>query len=252
MPKAISSRAQHFRGQQSPRRQRARYAASGFLPSDIANLAEWLRADSIVGYTDGQEITTDWPARAGVDAAPAGTSKPTYVASYANGHPGVQMTNAGAGTRFQIASPPASLASQPNTHFMVATMTAGGGTIGRHMMDASAGRNLIGFPSGANLGYYAGTVVDSSTVAGGTPFIVVAVFNGASSALYKNGGAAIATGNPGTSGVSGTWYVVNATDALDAKYGEEISYHAALAAADINRVGEYLGTRYGITWTAVS
>ncbi len=246
-----SERRVHFKGKQTDRRQRVRHGASEFDPNTVSGLTEWLRADSIIGYADTNVITTAWPARAGVDADPissGGTdTKPTFVSSYANGKPGVSITNTGQG-QFQIgsASVPAGMATQPNTHFMVVTVES---IVGRHWMDAATNRELIGCPTDGNMGYYAGTVVNSATASGTNPIIVCAVFNGASSALYKNGGAAIANGNPGTAGISGNWYIFGGADSPNMSGAEILCYDAALSVADINLVGAYLGTRYNITWT---
>ena len=67
--------------------------ATGFSPSDVSGLKLWLKADAIVGLSDGDPVTT-WADSSGEgrDAAQATASKkPTYQTAELNGKPVVRF-----------------------------------------------------------------------------------------------------------------------------------------------------------------
>lgn len=82
---------------------------------------------------------------------------------------------------------------------------------------------------------------------------IVAVFNGASSKLWVNGGAAT-TGNPSTGIPEGV--CLGATSTLGAPMTGDIAEFAivgsALSTADVNRIGAYVAYEYGLTWSTAS
>lgn len=102
----------------------------------------------------------------------------------------------------------------------------------------------------ANLGFFAGTnQLSTTTLNNAAAQLVVAQFNGVSSSLWLGGGAAIKTGNTGAQTLPriflGTNYL--AGNRLIGNVHGLYGYAAALNAAQITAVANYLGGRYGVT-----
>ena len=77
-------------------------------------------------------------------------------------------------------------------------------------------------------------------------------YNGVNSKHYINGGL-IASGNAGTDPLGrltlGSRFSI--ADQLDGFIGEVLIYERLLANTEINRVGNYLASKWGMTWTNI-
>jgi hypothetical protein len=121
---------------------------------------------------------------------------------------------------------------------------------------AAGGRQLIGYGGGAYQVYANGTVRSGGSVDTGT-HVIAAVFNGASSKLYVDGGASLIAATTGTDGwgigAAGIVYLgFDGTSArMNGKLGELRAWNSALANANLDIIGADLAAKWGTTWTAV-
>jgi hypothetical protein len=239
-------------------------------PLEITGLVAWLDfSDAATLFTDTTRTTpvaSDADAIAGVtDKSGAGnhliqttsTARPGYKVNILNGRSAA--LGDGADYMVQVNNPVAY--AQPNYIFIAAKH--GDAAAGKHLFDgAGAGRNLIGTAAGPVWTMYAGTVVSSVSATDTNNNIFCGVFNGASSALYVNGGTAVISGNAGAQalGVSaaGGDFIVGAgvggANIMPAgSYLYEILvYDTTLSTFQINQIGGYLKTKWNLTWTTVS
>lgn len=98
---------------------------------------------------------------------------------------------------------------------------------------------------GATLGF----VYARNTV----PNIFSVVIDGATSKVYEDG-VLLASGNVGTAGFQAFTLggILNTFQCFDGDVAEAVMLNKVADAASLNRVGEYLGGLYGVTWNAVS
>lgn len=140
--------------------------------------------------------------------------------------------------------------AQPSTIFIIlqTTFTAAqqdyldGLTTSRHLMFSAI--------TTVNGGIFAGTVLSSTTTLNNAAAkVITGVFNGASSKLYINGGAAVASGAGGANPINQLWIGSNylAGNKLTGKIQFVALFNAALSTADMTTFGQYIGTRYGPT-----
>lgn len=152
--------------------------------------------------------------------------------------------------------------AQPNT--VVVVGKHGTAENDRHFFDGSStGRHLVG-PSGGKWVLYAGSVLSGSAAPNTNNNIFVAVFNGASSKLWVNGGTADASGNAGAqslgNGVAQGLHVGCDESAASSGRLPAASYvyaayvfNAALSVSQINQLGTYVDDRWPtLTWTTAS
>jgi hypothetical protein len=103
---------------------------------------------------------------------------------------------------------------------------------------------------------YSGSFLTSNTIdLPAAAFQIWAVaFNGASSTLYVNGGAASASGNVGAGDITGIIFGQRSDTtrvcALD--LAEHLICSAILSTADLNLLGAYLAAKWGLTWTDIT
>ena len=218
--------------------------AVGFLPSDIPGLVLWLKADSLA-LADGDAVTT-WTDSSGLgnNATQAVVdNKPLYKVNIINGKPVVRYD--GIDDLLDVTT----LAiNQPDTIFIAVDLDVVTG--GHHFFDTSGGaRQLI---NGAGWGMYAGTPLDGVGAPDTNPYILSAVFNGVSSALYANGTLKV-SGDAGANGLSGNIHICAGTGgadvAIDGDVSEVIIYSSALSDANRMKVEDYLSAKWGIAVT---
>jgi hypothetical protein len=149
--------------------------------------------------------------------------------------------------------------AQPNTIFVVADGVNKGA--GRNILDGDVGtgkRNAIYWEgSNGKIRMYAGgSEIELNNVEAEpwtTPLILNAEFNGNYSVIRRGGNALTSAGNPGTNGPTkfaigtyngsgGSW-----TDYI----AEIIVYNRLLSIAEQNTVGQYLATKYGLSWSNI-
>ena len=78
------------------------------------------------------------------------------------------------------------------------------------------------------------------------------LYNGASCQFWHNGVSEV-SGNAGANGIDGVTIGADiaGSDCWDGDIVEIIHYDADLSDADKNQVGNYLATRYGLTYTSI-
>jgi hypothetical protein len=117
-----------------------------------------------------------------------GANQPIWTAGVQNGKYGIFGGNANT----YLVSP--ATVNQPDTIVVAEKLTA---TLsGAHFIDAYSGARQIVIAGAGQLGLYAGASLDSGIAANTSPNILVSIFNGSSSELFKNG-VSIASGDAG-------------------------------------------------------
>lgn len=214
-------------------------AQESVQPTSVSNLYYWFKADAL-SLNDGDAVTT-WTDSSGSarNATQATASaKPTFKTSILNGKPVVRFDGGDS-----LATASATL-TQPFTTFIVTR--------------ASVVKNQIRFLMGSNY-IYNDTTSGASLYGGGTAFTFTSnvlqwnvwdyVSSGASSDVTVNGGTPT-TGNPGSTGMSGTAARIGDHTSggfgLEGDIAEIIVYTAALSSADREKIRRYLSEKYGI------
>lgn len=225
------------------------------IPSDIANLDRWWKADAITGLADGAAVSS-WTATTGGVALAQATSakRPVYRASVTNlvGKPAVDFD----GTDNSLTATITSIA-QPTSYFLVLDLDQGSTTAETQLFFHAGGHEAVVSQRTANTYFsmWGGTNSFGST-SGQTVIGAVAVFfviNGASSAVYN---AALSAGtlnsNTGTTGSlsSGTGLVLGeyGTPAthpnLNGRVAEFGRYSAALTSTQAQNLFEGFQAKY--------
>lgn len=152
--------------------------------------------------------------------------------------------------------------TQPITVFVIAQLDAGSVDDGNshRPLDSDDNTNRILLGQRAQAGadtwsVYFGTFLDDGASDSNWNIWTV-VANGASSAIYINGGSAGGTGDAGTDAADGITMggdYAGAGNFWTGDIGDILIFdNAALSAADLNEVGQYFADRWNITWSAIS
>jgi hypothetical protein len=226
-----------------------------FIPTHIAGLAIWLRADMGITIATG---VSQWNDQSGVgdsnrNAVQAtGANQPTYNATDAAYNNQSTLSFVTASALYMQTGTWSHAASQPFTWIVVGNATSGGGGQ-QGFIDGITTQECRIFtnPNGSILDIYAGATL-ATTVHCTSPTIIGAIFNATNSFLYANNTqVAIAAGSAGASaqnpiGISiGVEY--NISSYLNGKIAEVIGYYGVLSTAQLSLLFTYLGNRYGIT-----
>ena len=218
--------------------------SGGFSPADIGNLHAWYDASQITGLSDGEAVSV-WPDASGNGRDANGASAPLFKTGILNGKPVVRFD----GVDDVLQTGAWTAIAQPNTIFFVGS---GIGADNQYAFDGiSDGNRHILYAYGGNTIMYGGT--DGPTINGQSPdvFIYHMRFDEASSVLHRAGGAAVSgltIGNEALTGLTiGARF--SARSFNDGDIAEIIVYNASLTLEEINDVGGYLSTKYGLTWT---
>ena len=206
------------------------------------NLALWLKAD--VGVTlSGTDVTT-WADQSGngKDATASGTARPTYQSSGINGLPAISFngtTNRMTGSQV--------LTTPPATVFAVVQFSVGQ-EIGS-IFQQSGFALYRGFYSGSSTQFriFNGVnLTSSNTIPNGTAVLLEGIANGASSFLFSNG-VQQASGDAGTSAISGSYELAsNGGSPRTMVIAEILVYSTNLGTDDRQSVENYLNTKYSI------
>ena len=228
---------------------------SPFTPQQLPDLLAWYKADAITGLTNGAAVAS-WTDSSGfgrhVTQATSG-NQPTYQTGVLNSLPVVRFD--GASDYLQVTS---SLALGPRTAFCVAKTDATSTSYG--IFDGITGSDAMRLMSASTLYYSMTGSVGSAVSSLGTPAVTpsttwkifACVFDDTGT-LRVNGGAGHSTtvGEVAVDGITlGQSGFLNAP--LDGDIAEFLLYDYALSVAEINAIGAYLGTKYGITWTTAT
>lgn len=94
------------------------------------------------------------------------------------------------------------------------------------------------------------SLADVSGTLNTNPMILARTYNGASSVTgYIDGGTGVSQTAAAVTATSNT--LMGSSFGTDGLYAEVIVYNSALSTTDMNRVGQYLATKWGITWTNI-
>lgn len=226
-------------------------AEDDFYPVSDTGLVDQEAIDDFLGVASPFMPTWYDQSGNGRNATQVTTSyQPTYVASAVNGLPALSLD--GANDNFVYTFSPGLTNPLTWVDAHKASTVASGY---RPLVDRSGGS---GFPycglrnAGGYIDFHG---IANTTVATDTnPHVWSAVWNGASSSLYEDGGAAKITGNTGTVTLAAFRYGSNA--AVNASYSGYVMAGMwlanAISVADHNAIGNELGTLYNITWNTVS
>jgi hypothetical protein len=226
-----------------------------FSPASLAGLVVWLAKAGPYWQDTGRTTPADaaaeavrvWDDTAGAATnavAPADTNRPPLAA----GVGGVLVPQFdGANDQLTVTLS----VSQPFWAFSAVDILTETGT--RQVMDSTL-RALYGVAGGAYRMYAGSTILSGGVAATGVQ-VLAARFDGASSRLYKDGGAAIVSGNPGANGTGAEIHVGNVGsfgEPLHGRLHEKLVVTGALTDAEVNAVGEYLAAIVGTTWTPIA
>ncbi len=235
-------------------------APPAFVPTDIAGLQLWLDASDTASITHTANSVSQWNDKSGNSrhaTQGTATNQPTTNTTTINSLNAISFD--GSNDRLVMNSGIHSITGGQNTAFIVIDsenrVDLRNIVRGRVTTDADE-RFGISTNSGTTFVARNGTsnATDALTGAITDNYILV---NHASSVLnaYVNGG--VAGGGGGFSSgacdqmVIGGYSATNDAQAYAGRIGEIIMYNSALSTADLNRVGNYLATKWGITWTNI-
>ena len=218
-------------------------------PSQIGGLQAWYKADAL-GLHDGDPVATwtDSSGRGHAASAPGAGQRPSLVAGAANGLAAVRFDGVDDVVQAKFAL------AQPATVVVVYRARTDTGA-NQYVTDGAVNGAMVEYLNSAQVGMYAGgaAVLTKAPSSFGTFRVLGGVFAGAASALYADGGPAVTGANPGTNTPGGIT-VGNSGGAAAAAavdVAEVVTYDRALSPTEMDGLGRYLATRYGLPWTPV-
>lgn len=212
-------------------------------------------AGTILAINDGDVIgkLTDYGSVLSGVSQPTTDNKPTLQVNEKNGRSVWRFD----GSNDWMQSGIFTVITQPYTMIVVAQLDSSvvNDNSYRYITDNSV-RMVIGqTPTGAPDLWFlnAGTELNASVVSNANWNIWSALCNGASSQFWLNG-TSIASGNAGTGTPNGI--TIGARYSKDSAFwkgniAEIIIYGSNLSTADKNQLGQYLSSKYGISYTAI-
>ena len=215
-------------------------APSGFLPSDLPNLALWSRADAGV-YVNAGTVSTWYDLSGNSRTWTQGVvgAQPIYTASAINGLPALTFD----GARYMQAATGATY-GKPVTVFLVARYTAA--SANQYFFDGATNNTLVMHNVSGTNEIFAGNLLPYGAQTINQWYVMGGTFNGASSIVSLNG--IEVTGNAGS--LSNTGFTLGAWGGigffLNGDIAEVVVYNAALTLAQRTQVSRYLGTKYNI------
>lgn len=214
--------------------------ATSALPNTITGLQLWLKADAIVGLSDGDPIGTwsDFSGNGNDATQASGSLKPTYKTSIINGLPVARFDSSDDAMATAL-----SISGAPATYFLVYSANTLGG--GKRVIQGS-NNWLIGPYSGV-YNYYNGGFASNAVSAIVNQFVVetIRATGGATDhwtngVLRNSGGAG---GFPGTIGLGASGA---SGERSDSDVAEIIIYNTSLSETDRKKVEAYLAQKYSL------
>lgn len=224
----------------------AKYAIPFYDPSAVTGLRSWYAADRVTGLRDGDAVSSvsdHGPGDVTLVQA-TGANQPLWVRDVANHRPVFRFD----GSNDYLQSASFSALAQQCTVVLVGKHTNAGSVDCFFDGIGSSNRHVIysNTPTGY-LGMSAGTGIESTTDIGTNFVVIAAVFNGASSELFRNG-TSILSGNAGTQKLTG--YTLGAaydgTTPLLGDIAEVFVADGAMASATRRQLGGFLRMKYNI------
>lgn len=231
---------------------------AAFVPTDVANLAFWFKADQI-GGTDGDALTT-WSDQSGnsrnITQATA-AKKPTYKdngTDNLNGKPVVFFdgTDDWLKTSAEVSWPTAYSVFwvvKTSTGFTAYPMAANGSTTELTFQFDSATLWKVNGTNTSNTN----NGQDSATITSGAWTVLSGMVRETTAELYAQGVTGGSTARTGTNNSGNAHLTLGAYDGtfgyLNGYVAEVVVYFADIGATDRQRVEDYLGSKYAITIT---
>jgi hypothetical protein len=215
-------------------------SAAGFSPASIPGLQLWLKADAGVTTVGGS--VTLW-----ADQSPNGNdvaeviSSPTFESNVINGLPSILFDGARLDgndiiTAKTIYAVVKGLAYEPSQYAVIVECTGGG---------------LYSAISGTDWGSYFGTEISSNdTLSENTPAIIASLSDAGSTYSFRKNGSEIIAGSNGEGFYSrSALYIGNdgvEGQPADVYVSEIIIYDNLISEENIQKIEEYLNTKYAI------
>lgn len=214
-------------------------SGSSFLPTDIAGIQFWSRAD--MGVTGSAPVTA-WDDISGNARHLSSSNGPAFSAT--GGPNSTPMLDADGSdwmdsTSFSLAFP---------IHVFMIVRIDSNDNNDRVMAfgTVSDAATMTGTTLQQNFGSAAGNSISPST---GTWYLVESFANGASSFMRLNGGAKSDGTNPGTNAISSGFTIFNRPQhnrPADCAIAEIVMYNAEITGADLAQLMAYFSNRYGL------
>lgn len=239
---------------------------AAWTPAQLSNKVLWYDAQSLSSLYQDSLFTTPVAANndpvggvrdlfgVGNDAIQAtGANRLSYVTSGINGHPCLKATS----STLWLARTFAATINQPITILMVYQETSNASF--RSFWDGIVATNSLRvtmFDNAPNRYISSGTGTALATTQGEdtNPHIVSAIFNGATSKCWFDGGPTKGSGDAGAGTPTGITIgnLVGHVNGMQGYIGEVIVLNEASSLATINQIGAYWATKWGLTWTTAS
>lgn len=223
-----------------------------FSPTDIADLELWLDASDTGTISSAGGLVSQWNDKSGngYNATQAtGSMQPTTNLATINGLNAIRWIDGGGDSMHATF---ASL-SQPNIIFVVIKQNVITGS--KYVFDGggSSTRHALFLDGSGNLDLFAGSSLNGPAASTSAAAIYTALYNGGSSTFRINGGTSLASGNTGSHSLNGFTIGAryNNVEFLSADIGEILIYNRNISDSEKNQVGNYLATKWGITWTNI-
>jgi len=217
---------------------------ASFVPTNLPGCVLWLRAD--LGVTLNGTTVSAWADQSGNGnnvSQSTGSAQPTFnnVDSSYNGKSTFSFVSANSQALTGTFTK-----TQPFTIVLVGHST--NSLLNDEFIFGGSGVGIWTASISDEVTSYAGSVLAAANGTAGTPALMAATFNGATSALYVNSSTAVASGNIGTNNMSSISIGGENSQAhfLDGKMAEVLIYTGALSAAQVNTLFAYLNNRYWI------
>ncbi len=214
-------------------------------PPDLPGLQFWYNADTL-GLPDAAPVAS-WAdgSSHGRTLSATGSEQPTYRKGVLGGRPVVRFNGANRLSTAAVASIP-----QPSTICVVGSAASWGSGWHAFVDTGVTAYNQQIALAGGRYTTWAGATL-TGPAADKAPHVLCAVFSGAFSTLRVDGGAAW-TGNAGTYGITGLTLgrAPQGDQPLTGDIAEVVIYSSALPTTYLDQLGNYLASRYGLTWTS--
>jgi hypothetical protein len=230
-----------------------------FDPNTITGLQVWFKSDgtkwkdaarTVPAVADGDAVAVwdDSSPNARHASNATGTQQPTLKLNQLNGKSSV-LFNAAAFQKLNTVA--GFLNAQPITVFLVMRPTANAANYS--WIGCPAGSAALGI-NGGKLLMYAGASNNKSAgnVSIGSPHILVWNLNGVTSKAYIEGGVPDPGAGDGATALNGmtigAYASASSADTAPGDIFEVLAYNKTLSLAELDSIGNYLATKYGIAW----
>jgi hypothetical protein len=227
--------------------------SAAFDPTSIAGCQLWVDAAdaSTFTYSSGT-VVSQWNDKSGnaMHVSQGTVSLQPSRSGTVNGLSSVVFDGT---DDFLSTTDPGSAVAQPQTVFAVVVPSLLTGS--RTILAGVAGTVATLSTDGSTAIIYAGTANSGGgSLSTSTTYVIQATLNTTSSAVRVNGGTNLYSVNPGSLGYRGyrLGRYSTFTDYWNGSMCEIVVYDSALSLANINTVGQYLATKWGVTWSSAS